>query len=123
MTKYYSKTHEWVMVDGEEAVVGVAEYIAREVGDITYVELPKEGSDLIVGDTIGVIESVQESSDVLCPMSGTVVAVNKYLNDDAGLVSISPEDKGWMCRLDNINLDELDDLMTEEQYKKYLRSL
>ena len=123
MAKYYLKTHQWVKVDGDEATIGVSSYITEELGDITYVELPKEGSDLIVGDTIGVIESVQETSDVLSPMSGTVIAVNKYLNDDPGLVSISPEEKGWMCKLDNINLDELDDLMTEEQYRKYLRTL
>ena len=123
MTKYYSKTHEWVKIEGDEAIVGVSAYAAKELGDITYVEMPKISSDVIVGDSVGVVESVKAASDVYSPLSGTVNAINKNLEDDPGLVSNSPEDKGWMYRLENIDLDELEDLMDEEGYAKYLKTL
>jgi len=123
MTKYYSKTHEWVKIEGDEAIVGVSAYAAKELGDITYVEMPKISSDVIVGDSVGVVESVKAASDVYSPLSGTVNAINKNLEDDPGLVSNSPEDKGWMYRLENIDLDELEDLMDEESYAKFLKTL
>ena len=123
MTKYYSKTHEWAVIEGDEATVGVSAYAAKELGDITYVELPKMGSDVIVGDSVGVVESVKAASDVYSPLSGTVNAINKNLEDDPGLVSNSPEEKGWMYKLENIDLDELEDLLSEEDYAKYLKTL
>ena len=123
MAKYYSQTHEWVEIDGDEAVVGVSAYAAKELGDITYVELPKISSDVIVGDSVGVVESVKAASDVYSPLSGTVNEINKNLEDDPGLVSNSPEEKGWMYRLENIDPDELEDLMSEEDYAKYLKTL
>ncbi len=123
MTKYYSQTHEWAVIDGDDAIVGVTAYVSQKIGDITYVDLPKVSSDVIVGDSIGVVESVNDSREVFSPLSGTVSAVNKNLEDDPGLVSNAPEGKGWIYRLENIDLDELEDLMTEEQYAKYLKTL
>ena len=123
MAKYYSKTHEWAIIEGDEATVGISAYAAKELGDITYVELPKVSSDVIVGDSVGVVESVKAASDVYSPLSGTVNAINKNLEDDPGLVSNSPEEKGWIYKLENIDLDELEDLMSEEDYAKYLKSL
>ena len=123
MAKYYSKTHEWVIVDGEEATVGISAYAAKELGDITYVELPKVSSDVIVGDSVGVVESVKAASDVYSPLSGTVTAVNKNLEDDPGLISSSAEEKGWIYKLENIDSDELADLLEEKDYAKYLKTL
>lgn len=123
MAKYFLKTHEWAKVDGDEAIIGISSYAAKELGDITYVELPKEGADVIVGDAIGVVESVKAASDVYSPLSGTVIAVNRNLDDDPGIVSNSPEEKGWICKLENIDLDELEDLLSEEDYQKYLKTL
>ena len=123
MAKYYSKTHEWAIIEGDEATVGISAYAAKELGDITYVELPKVSSDVIVGDSVGVVESVKAASDVYSPLSGTVNAINKNLEDDPGLVSNSPEEKGWIYKLENIDLDELEDLMSEEDYAKYLKTL
>ena len=123
MDKYYSKTHEWVKTDGEEAIVGISEYAAADLGDITFVELPKEGTDLICGDSVGTIESVSASSDVFSPVSGTVTAVNHVLDDDPGIISSSAEGKGWLYKLDNIDEDELEELMSEEAYAAYLETL
>ena len=123
MDKYYSKTHEWIKTDGEEAVVGISEYAASDLGDITFVELPKDGTDLICGDSVGTIESVTASSEVFSPVSGTVTAVNHALDDDAGLINKSAEGKGWLYKLDNIDEAELEDLMTEEEYAAYLETL
>jgi len=123
MEKYYSKTHEWVKVNGDDALVGLSTFAATELGDITYVELPKIGSDVIVGDPLGVIESVKAASDIYSPISGTVVAINDNLHDDPGIIGRSAEEKGWICRLENIDLSELDDLMDEEAYAKYVKTL
>ena len=123
MDKYYSKTHEWIKTDGEEAIVGISEYAAADLGDITFVDLPREGTDLICGDSIGTIESVSASSDVYSPVSGTVTAVNHALDDDPGLISSSAEGKGWLYKLDNIDPTEVDELMSEEEYAEYLETL
>ena len=123
MDKYYSKTHEWVKTDGEEAIVGISEYAASDLGDITFVELPKDGTDLICGDSVGTIESVTASSEVFSPVSGTVTAVNHALDDDAGLINKSAEGKGWLYKLENIDEAELEDLMSEEDYAAYLETL
>ena len=123
MDKYYSKTHEWVKTDGEEAIVGISEYAAADLGDITFVELPKDGMDLICGDSVGTIESVTASSEVFSPVSGTVTAVNHALDDDAGLINKSAEGKGWLYKLENIDEAELEDLMSEEDYAAYLKTL
>ncbi|MBR4718401.1 MAG: glycine cleavage system protein GcvH [Lentisphaeria bacterium] len=123
MDKYYSKTHEWIKTDGEEAIVGISEYAAADLGDITFVDLPREGTDLICGDSIGTIESVSASSDVYSPVSGTVTAVNRALDDDPGIISSSPENKGWLYKLDNIDPTEIDELMSEEEYAEYLETL
>ena len=123
MDKYYSRTHEWIKTDGEEAIVGISEYAAADLGDITFVDLPREGTDLICGDSIGTIESVSASSDVYSPVSGTVTAVNHALDDDPGIISSSAEGKGWLYKLDNIDPTEVDELMSEEEYAEYLETL
>lgn len=123
MEIYYSKTHEWVKIDGDEATVGISAFATGELGDITYVELPEEDSDVIVGDSIGTVESVRATSDVFSPVSGTIIAVNHTLDDDPDLINRSPEDHGWICKLENIDLVELEDLMDEDAYQKYLKTL
>ena len=121
--KYFSEDHEWVEIDGDEATIGISEYAVNELGDITYVELPAEDEDLIVGDVLGVVESVKTSADIYSPISGTVSAVNDALDDDPGLLNESPEEKGWICKIINFENAELDDMMNEAAYAKYLREL
>ena len=119
--KKYTKEHEWVEIKGTEAIVGITAHAAKELGDITFVEMPPEGTDLIVGDILGTIESVKAASDIYAPISGTVCSINKELEEETAIVNISPEGKGWICRLDNIDLIEVEDLMSQEQYEKYLK--
>ena len=121
--KYYSEDHEWVELIGDEAVIGISEYAAETLGEITYVELPNEDDDFIIGDTLGVVESEEASADIYAPISGTVIAVNDALEDEPGLISDSPEEKGWLCRLAEIDSSELDDMMNEDAYLKYVSTL
>ena len=121
--KYYTEDHEWVEVNGDEATIGISEYAADELGEVSYVELPEEDDDFIIGDRLGEVESEKSTSDIYSPISGTVSAVNEALADDPELINESPEDKGWICKLVNIDSTELDDMMDEEAYQRYIATL
>lgn len=117
----YTKEHEWVEVEIDEGIVGITEHAAKELGDITFVELPNIGTDLIVGDVLGVIESVKAASDIYCPASGTVCAINDAVIDDPSIINRSSEKDGWLCRLENVDIAEIEDLMDKKQYEEYLK--
>ncbi len=121
--KYYTEDHEWVEVNGDEATIGISEYAADEMGEVNYVELPEEDDDFIIGDRLGEVESEKTTSDIYSPISGTVSAINEALADDPALINDSPEDKGWICKLINIDSSELDDMMDEEAYQRYVATL
>lgn len=118
----YTKDHEWVEFEGDEAMIGITQYAADQLGDITYVELPSEGTDLIVGDVLGVIESVKAASDVYSPISGTIFKANSELDEDPSIINNSPEEDGWICKLSNTDIAEINDLMEKEAYDAYLVS-
>ena len=105
--RYYTEDHEWIEINGDEAVIGISEYAADELGEVTFIELPEE----------------DDSCDIYAPISGTVCAVNEALADEPELINESPEEKGWICRLTNYDSSELDDMMNETAYRKYLQSL
>ena len=121
--KYYTEDHEWVEINGDEATIGISEYAADQLGEVSYVELPDEEDDFIIGDRLGEVESEKTAGDIYSPISGTVSAVNEALADDPGLINESPEDKGWICKLVNIDSSELDDMMDEEDYQQYIATL
>lgn len=121
--KYYTEDHEWVEISGDEATVGISEYAAGELGEITYVELPEEDDDFIIGDRLGEVESDKASCDIYSPISGTVSVVNDSLAGEPELINESPEDKGWICKLTNFDSSELDDMMNEDAYLKYIETL
>ena len=121
--KYYTEDHEWVEVNGDEATIGISEYAADEMGEVSYVELPEEDDDFIIGDRLGEVESEKTTSDIYSPIRGTVSAINEALADDPALINDSPEDKGWICKLINIDSSELDDMMDEEAYQRYIATL
>ena len=121
--KYYTEDHEWIEIVGDEATVGISEYAADELDEITFVELPEENDDFIIGDRLGCIESDSDSCEIYAPISGSVFAVNEALVDEPSLLGESPEDKGWICKLSDIDSSELDDMMNEDQYLKFLKTL
>ncbi len=121
--RYYTEEHEWVEINGDEATIGISEYAADELGEITFVELPEEDDDFIIGDRLGMVESVASSRDLYAPISGTVVVVNDALADEPGLINEAAESKGWLCKLTNIDSSELDDMMDEDAYLNYVAEL
>ncbi len=121
-TKKYTKDHEWVVVDGETATVGITEHAAKELGDITFVELPDVNTDLIVGEALGVVESVKAASDIYSPVSGTVTAVNKELEESPERINESAEKDGWICKIGNVDIEEINNLMDEAQYNDFVKS-
>ena len=119
----YTKDHEWIRLDGEVATIGITEHAQQQLGDIVYVELPELGRKVDKGTEAAVVESVKAASDVYAPASGEVVAVNQSLDGAPGAVNEEAEGKGWFFRLKLTNARELDELMTDDQYKDYLASL
>jgi len=115
----YSKTHEWVRMDGKEGTVGITDFAQRELGDIVYVELPKVGQKLKVEDPCAVVESVKAASDIYVPISGTVVRINESLLKDTSLVNKDPYGQGWFFTL---QLDgNHENLLNAEDYSKLIQ--
>lgn len=116
----YTRTHEWVRVDGDSAVIGITDYAQNELGDITYIELPGSGEELGKSDSFGVVESVKAASDVYMPLSGEIVESNVEAEDAPELLNTSPYEKAWLIRIKMSDTGELDDLMDAETYEKYV---
>jgi glycine cleavage system H protein len=116
----YTKEHEWVRVEGGEAVVGVTDYAQGELGDVIFVELPAPGTKVAHMKTFGTIDAVKTVSDLFAPMSGEVIAVNTALKDDPALVNQSPYEKGWMVRIRVENPKDLETLLSADAYQKHL---
>ena len=112
----YSESHEWVKVEGTVAYVGVSDFAQKEMGDITYVDMPEEGDDVLAGEEFGALESVKASSELISPVSGTVVAVNAELEDAPEKVN---EDAygAWIIKVEMSNPGELDALLDAAGYK------
>ncbi|MGX6647428.1 glycine cleavage system protein GcvH [Maricaulaceae bacterium MS644] len=115
----YTKEHEWVRMDGENAVMGITAYAAEQLGDVVFVELPEVGKEVKQGDELAVVESVKAASEVYAPISGKVIAVNDALDGEPGTVNESPADKGWFVKLAVADKSELDALMDDDAYKAH----
>ncbi|MBP5483737.1 MAG: glycine cleavage system protein GcvH [Bacteroidales bacterium] len=115
----YSESHEWVKVEGNIAYVGVTDFAQKEMGDITYVDMPEEGDDVLAGEEFGALESVKASSELISPVSGTVVLVNAELEDAPEKVN---EDAygAWIIKVEMSMPSELDKLMDAAAYKKMI---
>jgi glycine cleavage system H protein len=119
----YTKEHEWINIDGDEATVGISDYAQESLGDITFVELPSVGDEVEQFEEYASIESVKAASDIFSPMSGEIIEVNDDLNEDPGLINKSPYRKGWIAKVKLSDSEEQANLMTAEEYHKYLESI
>ena len=123
MSRYFTDEHEWIDVEGEIATVGITDYAQGQLGDIVFVELPVEGATFEKGDDAAVVESVKAASDVYAPISGEVVEINGALEDEPALVNSDAEEDGWFFKLRVSDASELQGLMNEAAYKKFVASL
>ena len=114
----YTKEHEWVQPAGGTATVGITDFAQHELGDIVYVELPEIGRAVEAGEVLGTIESVKAVSEIYAPVSGTITEVNTLLLDKPETINLDAHGAGWICKLKLAQLDELDELMDAEEYKK-----
>ena len=116
----YTKDHEWVLIKGNEATVGITDFAQHELGDIVFIEIETVGEELGHGEVFGTVEAVKTVSDLFMPMSGTVKEKNEDLDTAAELVNSDPYGKGWMIRVELADPSEADDLLDAEAYKKLI---
>ncbi|MER7400250.1 glycine cleavage system protein GcvH [Streptomyces sp. NPDC000151] len=115
----YSKDHEWLRRDGDRATIGITDYAQRQLGDIVYIELPKEGERFEAGEPFGNVESVKAVSEVYLPVTGTVLTVNASLADEPEQVNTDPYGDGWLLTIQLSGSTEA--LLTAAEYEEYLR--
>ena len=118
----YTKTHEWMNIVGDTAVVGITDHAQNELTDIVYVELPEVGKELKKGDELCVVESVKSVSEIYSPVSGKIIKVNKELEDAPETINESPYDKGWLVELELTDKGGMNDLMDADSYKEHASS-
>jgi glycine cleavage system H protein len=116
----YTEEHEWVKLEGKDALVGITDYAQTELGDIVFVELPAEGKAVKQGEVFGTIEAVKTVSDLYAPVSGKITAVNKALGDRPESINKSPYADGWMIRIAVENPGEMEKLLTADGYKTHV---
>lgn len=117
----YTQNHEWIRDDGEVFVVGITEYAAEQLGDVTYVELPEVGLDVNQDDDVAAVESVKAASEVYAPVSGVIAQINERLVDTPELVNKSPYDEGWFFKLEGVDAADLESLMDAAEYEVYIK--
>ena len=118
----YSKSHEWVRLDGDVASIGLADHAQSELGDITYLELPDVGDTITAGEPLGVVESVKAASDIYAPIGGEVVERNESAISAPELVNQSPYGDAWLIKVALTDSAELDALMDAAAYDEFLES-
>ena len=119
----FTKDHEWVIVQGDVATVGITAYAAEQLGDVVFVETPDVGKTVKAGDGFAVVESVKAASDVYAPVSGEVVEANGELGDSPETVNALPETGGWFAKIKLSNPAEVDALMDRDAYEAFLSTL
>nr|WP_295370580.1 glycine cleavage system protein GcvH [uncultured Sphingosinicella sp.] len=122
MNTYFTKEHEWIRVEGDTATVGITDFAQAQLGDVVFVEVPSEGTQLQKGKEAAVVESVKAASDVYAPVSGEVVEGNQALVDDPALVNSAAEGDGWFFKLRLSDNSELNGLMGADEYKAFCDS-
>lgn len=121
---YYSKEHEWVRIEGKEAVVGITDYAQKQLHEVVYVEMQKVGANIEQFQTMGSVESVKSVSDIFSPVSGKITKINEELAESPELLNQDPYGRGWLARINlrDFNKD-LRNLMTAQQYADYIEKM
>jgi len=120
----YSKEHEWVSLEGKEAVVGITDYAQKQLHEIVYVEVQQEGSEVKQFQTMGTVESVKSVSDIFSPVTGKITKVNKELSDSPELLNEDPYSKGWLAKINLTDFKkDMEKLLTAAQYSDYIRTM
>jgi len=122
-TLKYTTEHEWIRIEGDEAVFGVTDYAQDQLGDITYVEFPEVGDELTKGDPFGTVEAVKAVADLYSPLDGEVLAVNEDVNDDASIINRDPYGEGWLVRAKISDITDLDALLDAKGYQDLIKKL
>ena len=116
----YTKEHEWIRVEGNEAYVGITDYAQSELGEIVFVDINTEGETLEQNEVFGSVEAVKTVSDLNMPVAGEVLAINEAINDQPELVNNDPYGEGWMIKISVANPDDLDTLLDAEGYQAFI---
>ena len=119
----YTEDHEWVRIDGDVGTVGITDYAQEQLGDVVFVELPDVGRAVEKGGDAAVVESVKAASEIYAPIAGEITEANQAVADDPSLVNSSPTADGWFFKLRIADAGELDGLMDEAAYKKFVEGL
>ncbi len=119
----YSRDHFWVRPEGNEALLGLSDYLQEELGDVVFVDLPDIEDDMEITGAFGIIETTGAVSDLIAPVSGTVVEVNNDLEENPELINEDPYGDGWLVRVQLLDPDQMDVLMTPEEYEDYIADL
>lgn len=116
----FHREHTWVKISGKKATIGITDYAQESLGDIVYIDLPEVDTDVEANTEIAEIESTKATSAVIAPISGTIIEVNEKLEDSPEIINEDPYGKGWIAVLEIADESELDDLMDEEEYERYI---
>lgn len=119
----YTKEHEWVLIEGNTATIGISDYAQEQLGDITFVELPDVGDEVEQFEDLASVESVKAASDIFSPISGRVIEINKALENKPELINRSCYQKGWMVKVDISDSEETSNLMTADEYRSFLENI
>ncbi|ACU06021.1 MULTISPECIES: glycine cleavage system protein GcvH [Pedobacter] len=113
----YTKDHEWVKIEGNEAFIGITDFAQRELGDIVYIDINTVGDEVAKDDVFGTVEAVKTVSDLFMPLTGTILEVNAALNDNPELVNTDPYGQGWMVKVTVSDAAQAEGLLTADAYK------
>lgn len=116
----YTKDHEWILVDGNKGTIGITDYAQGELGDVVYVDIDPNISEISIGKSIGTIEAVKTVSDIYAPCDGKVLEINKSLADSPETVNSDPYGNGWMVKIEISNMSQLNSLLDSSAYKQLL---
>jgi len=116
----YSKDHEWVMVDGDVAVIGISDFAQDQLGEVVFVDLPDDGGELVASEQFGEIESVKSVSELIAPVGGEIIEVNSSLTDSPETVNADPHGGGWMVKVHVSDESALDELLSAQEYDAFI---